>query len=117
MKWLKDALKKAWNWVKKTWEKVKELLHKFVGGLFFEDKGGKQVISLGRTCFVIVFLCLMYFWLHPYPSKIGEFMALDGQKIPDGLLEVFYALGGYVLVGKGVAGFGGRRRSDDDPYL
>jgi hypothetical protein len=48
------------------WQSIKAWAYKWIGGLFLEDKGGAQVISLGRVTFLIVFGWMLTFWTRWY---------------------------------------------------
>ena len=79
--------------------KIVELLWQFAGALIMEPKKDQtpngndgRAISLGRVCFLTVFCTMIYIWLQ---NVWGVKMAMA-----PGLMEAFYALGGYVLGGK-----------------
>ena len=114
----------------RLWSAVKHWLYKWVGGLFLEPKkDGHLTVSLGRVSFVTVLIWMMTFWNQWRPEaplspeqlatvmqSLGGLMTLDtlqtalqdarlppsGAELPPGLLEVFYALTGYVFGSKAV---------------
>ena len=74
---------KFWTWCKTN-------LFKFIGALIMDDREGVQVLSLGRVLLGIVFVVMMISWHREKPE------------LPGGILEVFYALLGYVFGTKAV---------------
>jgi len=82
-----NTLKAIWTW-------IQEWTYKYLGGLFMDDKGGKLTVSLGRVTILLVLFQMMWIWRR---------MALDGEpgvELPDGMLEVFLVLAGYVFGSK-----------------
>jgi hypothetical protein len=73
-----------------TWDKVKDYLFKFFGGLFMDDRNGSPCISLGRVLLLAVMVQMFIFWHR------------ESEMLPDGLMEVFYAMTGYVFGSKAV---------------
>jgi hypothetical protein len=65
-------------------------LFKFLGGLIMDDRNGTPVISLGRVALIAVLVQLFIFWHKEVPI------------LPAGIMEVFYALTGYVFGSKAV---------------
>jgi len=79
------------NFLKKFWVWIKTYLFKFLGGLFMEDRNGAPVISLGRVALIAVLVQMFIFWHR------------ETSVLPDGLMEVFYALTGYVFGSKAIS--------------
>ena len=64
--------------------------HKYIGGLFLEEKDGKMVVSIGRVALLIVLGMMIWVWY--------RCMAYEGTaEMPPGLFEVFCVLASYVF--------------------
>ena len=90
---------------KRIWRGIKGWVYKYIGGLFMDSKDGQLTISLGRTALISVLIQMMWVWRR---------VVLDGQpgmELPDGMLEVFLALSGYVFGSKAVQVFSNRNNS------
>ena len=81
--------------MKKIWTSIKVGTWKCFGAIFTDTKAdGKVGVSMGRVSFVFVMVVLAFLWFKSL-SK-GEAIPM-----PNGLMEVFYVLAGYVLGTKG----------------
>lgn len=83
------------KWYEKVWNGIRSWCYKYIGGLFMDDKAGQLTVSLGRVTLLLVLIQMMWVW------KRG---VLDGEpgtpELPDGMLEVFMILAGYVFGSK-----------------
>lgn len=94
-----------WAWLKTAYGVVAAWCFKYIGGLIMEEKDGKQVISIGRSMLLGVFLIMVWFWLF---KKVQEGSELE---MPDMLYETFVALCGYVFGSKIATGLKMRWRN------
>lgn len=76
------------------WANLKAISWKFVGGLVLEEKEGTHVISIGRFAFSVVFAVMLIHWARYHGQQPTP------VPLPDGVLEAFYALLGYIASGK-----------------
>jgi len=71
---------------------IRQYVFAFFGILFMEEHpSGTKALSLGRCMLIGCYVILQSFWYR------------EVKELPDGLLEVFYALLGYVLGSKAVS--------------
>ena len=82
-----NTLKAIWTW-------IQEWTYKYLGGLFMDGKGGKLTVSLGRVTILLVLFQMMWIWRR---VALGN---EPGVELPDGMLEVFLVLAGYVFGSK-----------------
>ena len=91
-----DKVKSVWNW-------IQEWTGKYVGGLVMDQKDGKSVMSLGRSAMVLILGCFVWVWRRSILD--GE----AGVELPDGMLQVFFVLAGYVFGTKITSKFGNKK--------
>lgn len=89
-----DVKKNAFlEWLKKFVTLLGAWAHKYLGGLFMEEKDGKQVVSIGRVSFAVVLSVMIWVW---YRCMVYE----ETVALPPGLMEAFYTTAGYVFGSK-----------------
>ena len=88
---------KFWAWLKKAVAKIGDWSYRYIGGLFMEQKDGKSVISIGRVAFMGVLGIMAWYWLFKSAPIVPEGKPPIQLELPDGLIEAFYALAGYVF--------------------
>jgi len=83
------------KWYEKVGKCLSDWIYKYVGSLVMEEKEGRMVMSIGRVLLLIVTCAMVWVWRRA---------VLDAEvvELPPGMLQVFYALLGYVLGGKAV---------------
>ncbi len=72
---------------------AKAWFYKYAGGLVLDEKHGKLTVSLGRVSMVVVLVMFVWLWRK---AILGN----TASQVPDGMLEVFYVLAGYVFGSK-----------------
>lgn len=93
----KEIQKSEEKWYVRLWSGVRAWCYKYIGGLFMDEKAGKLTVSLGRVTILLVLFQMMWVWRRTVID--GE----PGAELPDGMLEVFLVLAGYVFGSKAVA--------------
>lgn len=88
--------REQWYWV--IWAAIRRWGSKYIGGLFMEtnSEDGERRVSLGRVLIMIVMFHMIWTWR-------------QGDPLPPGLLEVFFALAGYVFGTKLTGAISSRR--------
>lgn len=86
------------KWYERLWRGVRDWASKYIGGLFMEtnSEDGQRRISLGRVLLMITMFHMIWTWR-------------QGDELPPGLLEVFFALAGYVFGTKLTGAISSRR--------